>query len=105
MSLVQRKYFYAETMVNGNKELDFIKTPINEMDLSRVGTYLVTAPTEGRPDLISNVVFGNYDFGWLLSLYNEILDPFTEYYIGREILIPSLDDYYRFYNRYARRVT
>lgn len=104
MSLTQRKYFYEPTMVNGNRELDYLDATIQKMNLRQDATYVVTAATQGRPDLIANIVYGNYDLGWLISYYNDILDPFTEYSIGKELRIPSLDDYYRFFNRSARRV-
>lgn len=42
-------------------------------DLSQVGIYTVTVE-EGRPDLISNNIYGTVNYWELLLLYNNILD-------------------------------
>lgn len=104
MSLEQRKFFYKKTEFDGNIELDYLKTSLVNMKLSTIDKYKITAATVSRPDLISNIYYGNYDFGWLIHWHNNIQNPLTEYHIGKVIEIPSLDDYYRFYNRNAKKV-
>lgn len=104
MSLEQRKYFYTKTTFNDNIEFDYLKTKLINLNLSTIDKYKITAATVNRPDLISNIYYGSYDFGWLIHWHNQIENPINEYYIGRTINIPSLDDYYRFYNRNARKV-
>lgn len=102
MSLQERKFLYKTETVNGNRELDYIRTTINSIDMRKIDKYRITAATENRPDLISNIFYGNYNMGWLIHIHNNIIDPFTEYKVGRVIDIPSIDDYYRHYNRNAR---
>lgn len=104
MSLEHRKTFYQTAMIDGNRELDYLQNRLMGMELKTMDKFRITAGTVNRPDLISNIFFGTYNLGWLLHHHNNILDPLTEYYIGRVIEIPSLDDYYRYYNRNARKV-
>lgn len=105
MSLDDRNSFYGRaTRPNGDIELDYIDTRINDMNLRTDGTMRITSALVNRPDLISLKSYGTYNFGWLISLHNNILDPFSEYSLGRVVKIPSLDDYYRYYNRNKKKV-
>lgn len=97
-----RKYFFEPTVVDGATELDFLKTSLVNMTLETALTYNVTSATENRADLISKIFFDNYDLAWLIHHHNGFLDPISDYYIGREIKIPYLDDYYQFYNRHSK---
>jgi hypothetical protein len=45
---------------------------------------------ESRPDLISNVYYGNSDLGWLIMYANGITDPFEELYLNRKLKIPKI---------------
>lgn len=103
MSITTRKYFYSEETVDGNKELDYLTTTLSEMDLRTQDFYTVDAATEHRPDLISLRYYGNYDLGWLLCEHNNFQDPLTDFYIGRRVAIPSLTEYYQYYNRNTRK--
>jgi hypothetical protein len=104
MSLEERKYFYTKTEYDGNIEFDYLKNKLINLNLSTIDKYKITAATANRPDLISNIYYGSYNFGWLIHYHNDNLNPFTDYTIGTVVNIPSLDDYYRFYNRNARKV-
>jgi|SRR5579859_847258 len=44
----------------------------------------------GRPDLISNVFYGDVRFHWFICQYNNIIDPFGEIVAGRILLIPTI---------------
>lgn len=100
MSMDDRKSFYRKRVSeNGDIEVDYINTNMNKMNLRTVSKFRITAAFVDRPDLISQQAYGSYNFGWLISLHNKIMNPFVDYYIGRVIDIPSLDDYYKFYNR------
>lgn len=100
MSLEDRKTFYRKRISpEQNIEIDYLRTSINEMKLRTVDEMRLNAAMAGRPDLISKKAYGSYNFGWLIALHNGIMNPFEEYKIGRMIKIPSLDDYYKFYNR------
>lgn len=43
-----------------------------------------------RPDAISYEFYGNAKFWWLIAMRNDIKDPFTEFHIGKRLLIPKM---------------
>ena len=96
-----RGSFFPIENVRNNREYDILKTEINRMSLRTSSLYRITSATENRMDLISQIHFGSYNYGWLISLHNNFLDPFNDYYAGRVINIPSMEGYYRFYNRHS----
>jgi hypothetical protein len=61
-------------LVDGKKTLgtwdppNFIK---EKPDKEFVLTYHVTSKTEGRPDLISNAVYGTSDLSWVIIAFNK----------------------------------
>lgn len=103
-SLEQRKFYFAPVTILGNRELDYLKTELTRMTLETATYHRVTAATENRPDLIAKIFYDNFDMGWILHYHNKIMDPFVDYYIGREVAIPYIDDYYQFFNRYAKEL-
>lgn len=104
MAMQERKLFYQEVDVEDNIELDYLSDRLNLMDLETADTFKIGAATEFRPDLVSQYFYGSYHYGWLIAQHNDMLDPVKEFTRGKTILIPSLDSYYRFYHRNARRV-
>jgi len=46
-----------------------------------------------RPDAISSVNYGNAKYWWIIAMANEIHDPFSEFYLGRELTIPDLNTF------------
>jgi len=103
MSLTSRKYFYQQTLADRNTELDYLTTTLNKMKLQTQEFYVIDASTAHRPDLISLKYYGNYDLGWLLCEHNNFQDPLTDFYIGRRVKIPTMIDYYQFFNRNSRK--
>lgn len=104
-SINRRKYLYQETDESGNIEIDLLDNkmlPIQE--ITEVDTITVDAATKGRLDLIAYRTLGSFNLLWLLAEYNNMVDPFEETAIGKEIRIPSIDEYYKYFNRNARRV-
>lgn len=92
------KYFYKEVELDEHKELDYLDTEIVNINLETADVFVVTAPFEYRPDLISLKLFGDYHYGWLLSLHNDVLDPVKYYTVGRRIDVPNIDEYFRYFN-------
>jgi len=50
----------------------------------------IPAGYEHRPDLISNLFYGNPTLDWLICYYNNISDPFNQLNVGDRILIPNI---------------
>ena len=102
MALWERQFYFKEATTENTKELDYLTGNFNKMRLETVDHFVVDAATENRPDLISLKFFGNYHFGWLIGMHNDIENLVTGFPIGRKIKLPSIDEYYRFNNRNAR---
>ena len=103
MSIQTSKYMYNVQNVDGNFELDYLDSPLPNVDLPTETTIRLTVVMQYRPDLVSLKAFGNYNMGWLIALHNDFLDPIYDFEIGREVKIPNLDSYYRYYNANSRR--
>lgn len=102
MAITDRKRMYEVVEVNGNKELDFLQTRFTEMELSTNKSFRIPQALQFRPDLISYKFYGNFHMGWLICLHNDMLDPINDFYEGRLIEIPSIEQYYRYYARFGR---
>lgn len=103
MALSERTILYQKILLEGNTEFDYIDSNLEEMELTTTEKLVINSVYENRPDLISFQFFGNFDFGWLVAYHNDIVDPLTEFVSGREINIPSIEDYYRFVNRNKKK--
>lgn len=104
MSIKERKYLYEEVMVDGNRELDFLSTNFIQVNLDSVRDFRIPTVLQYRPDLISKKFYGNFHMGWLIALHNDFMDPIFDFYEGRLIKIPNLDEYFRYYKTNSRRV-
>lgn len=102
-SITKRKYMYDLATIDDVFELDYLRSPLTSIELRTVKVIRLTAPMQYRPDLVSLKELGTYHMGWLISLHNDFPDPIYDYTIGREVKIPDLDQYYRYYNRNSRR--
>ena len=99
-----KKSLYKPVLLNDNKELDYIDTNISDMlnDIKSFTYYTVPQYAEGRMDIVSFIHYETVAFWWLISYYNNIIDPVEELFTGRILKIPSLQEYYKFYNANSR---
>ena len=92
---------FTPELIDNNLELDFLSH--KTIDFATFPTqelvYTVASFNVDRISLISNEVYGSVNYWWLLALRNDIIDPFTQLYVGQQIFVPSLLDYYDFYNK------
>lgn len=102
MTIESRKFLYGRETVDGVPELDYLKTEITEMDLDVARVITVRSHTAFRPDLLSQIAFGQFDMGWLLMDYNDILDPFEELVPGKKLNVPSQSEYFEFFNEASK---
>ena len=93
-----------ETNKKTDTEIDYLTSKFLDMKLGTDSYFTVTSVVEFRPDLISQKFYGTYNLGWLIALHNEFLDPTFDFTVGKKIKIPSITDYYKYYNRNSRRV-
>jgi len=74
------------TIVN-SEVFDTILENINNIYDYEIG--FVPTGYEHRPDLISNVFYGDPGYYWLLMLVNNIYDPMEGFFVGQRIKIPK----------------
>lgn len=89
--------FDFSKFVNYSDNFDILTSDLlyNLKNLAVGGQYKITSE-EGRPDLISKVVYENYQYWWVILLYNDIYDV-EDLTNGMVISYPqssALDDYY-----------
>jgi hypothetical protein len=53
--------------------------------------YIVEQRFEGRLDLIANAFYNDPKLFWFIGQYNDILDPFAEIVVNRQLVIPTLE--------------
>lgn len=49
----------------------------------------VTQPVEHRLDLLAYQFYGTPDLWWVIAEINQLLDPFTEVVVGKELRLPQ----------------
>lgn len=99
----ERKWFYNEEIVNGNKELDYLNIDYIQMNIPTTTTFVIPKVFQYRPDLISMRFYGNYHMGWLIALHNDFLDPIYEFEFNTKIKIPDYQEFFRYYKVKSRR--
>lgn len=99
-NIKNRLSLFKKEIINNNQELDYLSETLIDFAAfpSQEFVFLVRQEHIGRIDLISYETYGSADLWWLVAQRNQIIDPLTELYMGQEILIPSLSDYYNFFN-------
>jgi len=97
----KRQLMFKEEIISDNLELDYLsENPINFDGFSSEDElYMVKQHVMGRVDLISYEVYGTVDLWWLILLRNNIIDPLSEISVGDILKIPSLGDYYDYFNK------
>lgn len=101
---MNRTLFYEQVSVNGIPELDYLTNTLSNFQMNYpVSYYTVTSGDLGRPDLISNAVYGDVGYWWLILMVNEVIDPFNGLTVGQNLIIPSLLDIYAFQRSYRLR--
>lgn len=101
--LTNRYSLFKIVEVDNNDEYDLLSSNLSFMNLSTATTFRVPQAAVGRPDLISFKMYETTEYWWLILVHNDIIDPIDELYTGRVLEIPSLNDYYDFYNQNAKR--
>ena len=99
----KRHSLYSKVRVDSIEEFDFLSSNLTFLDMDDSKTFRIPRFAEGRPDLISHLVYESTDYWWLILYHNDIIDPIEELTANRLLDIPSLNDYYDFHNQNAKR--
>lgn len=102
MALSERRYLYPVATVDGKRELDFIRSSIDAMNLKTSQQWKIPSQFEHRPDLISYKFFGTYHLGWLLARHNGFMDMTFDFNTGVTLKIPDITDFYKYYYSNSR---
>lgn len=102
MALEDRRNLYDTVSVDGNQEKDFLSSKITSLEFTAFTLFTVPQIFLGRLDLVSYAAYGIPDYWWLIAQVNDIMDPFSDMYTGQVLKIPSLGEYYTFYNANVR---
>jgi hypothetical protein len=102
---VNRTRFYSISTVDGVQEFDFLNQALSQFTLKYPVTYYRLTDTEiARPDLVSASVYnGNIQYWWVILLFNDIRDPFSEMVSGMLLKIPNVLDLYEIFRKYKLR--
>jgi len=100
-NLKDRTLLFVENEVDFNLEFDIMdKVSIDYNAFPTLETTVVVRQHHLlRIDLLSYDVYSSSYYWWLLADRNDIIDVGTELYIGRILQVPSLSDYFDFYNK------
>ncbi len=99
----ERKDLYKSKLIDNNKELDYLESEIPNIKIDKYTLYTIPQFAEGRLDLISLMHYKNVRLWWLIAQYNDLTDTTSdEVYTGRILKIPSISDYYKFYNKNSK---
>lgn len=99
MALKDRTDLFTVATVSGNTELDWLSSPLMTYTFQNLTTFTVPSYMVGRLDLVSFAAYGVPDFWWLIGIVNNIMDPFDDMSSGQVLKIPSLNEYFTFYNQ------
>ena len=101
---MDRLKFYETTSVNGITELDYLKSNLHKFQPKYpVVSYRIKETDLMRPDLISYQMYQTVEYWWLILMYNQVLDPFSELKVGDLLYIPNMLDIYEYYKEYRVR--
>lgn len=100
--LKDRKSLYQTVEVDGNIEKDYLSTNIGSMGIEASVQYTVPQYAAGRLDIVSLIHYGTVEYWWLIAQYNDILDPIESITTETVLQIPSIDEYYDFYDAEAK---
>jgi hypothetical protein len=97
------KYFKEETTDSGVVEFDLSSLNFNLFKTDRdVKLYQLDKFEAGRPDLLSFNIYGTTSYWWILSKYNDIINPIYELQAGLIIKVPHEKDIQEFAKNYGK---
>jgi len=75
----------------GTLLLDYLSAKYQKtlQEIQQFAYYTIGIAGESRPDIISNLVYGQSDLWWIICMYNGITNPIYELTVGKKIKIPN----------------
>ena len=95
-----RRNMYVVDSQDGSPDIDLSNNRISLFVVTKpIRYYQITRYEDQRPDVICNNIYGDTDFWWVLLLFNDIVDVFTELREGLILKVPDKKDISDFINR------
>ena len=99
-----------------NSEINDIDQNNNQVELDLSSSYFYLFKTtrpirkyqldrweKGRPDMLSQKIYGQDDYWWVLLKYNNIMDPYEELVGGVILEVPDVLDIQDFYSTVKKK--
>ena len=94
---------YTKVTVNNNVEFDWLTSNLeNWIATINPTLYQVGQGDLGRLDIVSSNAYGSPYFWRPIAYVNNIISPNDDMFIGQQLVIPTLTDWYNFYNANAK---
>jgi hypothetical protein len=85
------RWLYMPKGERGSRTWEMRKRLVDIKDLDDIDFVLSDPRHINRPDAISFKFYGNAKYWWIIAERNDITDPFTGFYKGRKLKIPSME--------------
>lgn len=86
-----RTKFLETNTINNVVEYDLSSFHTGDFDFGDEMLVMVRAEEVGRPDLISNKIYGTQTYWWFILWYNGIMDVWNDLHLGLVLRVPTLD--------------
>lgn len=90
-NITYRTNYLKEVNVNGFNELDLGSMDFGNFDFGETKNYMVHYYEVGRPDIISQNIYGTTNLWWFVLKFNNVCDAWHDLRDGMIIKYPSLD--------------
>jgi hypothetical protein len=90
--------------ISGSNEYDLLSSNWDLFEINYpISINTVQVLDINRPDYLSTRIYGGSEFWWILCKFNHIDDIWNDMYVGKEIVVPNMQDIIEFNERVKKR--
>lgn len=90
-NITYRTNYVKEENLDGFQEYDLGSMEFGNYDFGAVQYYMIKETDVGRPDIISQKIYGTTNYWWFVCWWNKISDPWNDLRTGMVISYPSIE--------------
>lgn len=90
-NITYRTNYLKEETVDGFKECDLGSVDFGDYDFGETKAYMVRSHEVGRPDIISQNIYGTANLWWFVMWYNGVSDVWNDLREGVVLRFPLYD--------------
>ena len=90
-NITYRSNYLKEENINGFQEYDLGSMNFGNYDFGAVQYYMIKEQDIGRPDIISQKLYGTTNYWWFICWWNKIGDVWNDLREGMVISYPALE--------------